>query len=105
MRLATPIGGIFYEEGYGINNFEVVDYFELLDVLPETWEQISEAPGNTLANMKMVPAARAIDPWEAITWGLHFPTIFRALAAWGSRKRTMRLRWLILGVMSIRFLI
>ena len=60
VRLATPMGGIFYQEGYGINNFEVVDYFELLDVLPETWEQISEAPGNTLANMKMVPAARAL---------------------------------------------
>ena len=59
-RVNTVAGGIFYREGDGINDFSVVDYFGLLEVLPEFWEQVSDAPANALANLKVVPAARAL---------------------------------------------
>lgn len=61
-RRATliPTGHVSYEEGYGINDFKVNDSPEMTGVLPEVWERISEAPGNTLVSLKMVPAARGL---------------------------------------------
>ena len=59
-RVNTPLGSIFYQEGNGINNFMLTGYSGLVEALPEVWEQISQAPANTMAKMKIVPAARAL---------------------------------------------
>ena len=53
-------GGVSYEEGNGINNFIVHSTSGLGVTVPEIWEQMSESPGNTLSNIKMVPAARGL---------------------------------------------
>ena len=58
-RMETSLGDIDYDEGHGINDFEVYAYDGVIDT-PEFWEQISEGPGNTVANMKVVPAARGL---------------------------------------------
>ena len=58
--LNTPLGIIFYEERNGINNFRVTGYSGIAEAIPEVWEQISRVPINTIARMKMVPAARAL---------------------------------------------
>ena len=56
----TPLGRIIYEEENGINHSRVVGYTEFAEGLSEVWEQISQAPVNAMANMKMVPAARGL---------------------------------------------
>ena len=60
LHAQSPIGNINYEEGSGINDLRVQSYTEGSGFLPEVWEQISQAPMNTIGNMKMVPAARAL---------------------------------------------
>ena len=56
----TPLGRVIYEEESGINNFRVVGYSGFAEGISEVWEQISQAPVNAMANMKMVPAARGL---------------------------------------------
>lgn len=52
--------GIEYDEGYGINDFSIYGYPGEPINTPDLWQQISEAPGNAVANIRMVPAARAL---------------------------------------------
>ena len=56
----TPLGRVTYKEENGINHFRVVGYTRFAEGLSEVWEQISHAPMNAMANIKMVPAARGL---------------------------------------------
>ena len=58
--IETPIGGIVYHGGYGINDFVIRHSPGAIQGANTTWSQISSAPGNALANLKIVPAARAL---------------------------------------------
>ena len=58
--IETPIGGIIYDGSYGINDFVIRHSSRATQDAKVTWSQISSAPSNALANLKMVPATRAL---------------------------------------------
>ena len=57
-QLDTPRGSIFYQSVEGINRFKYSDRGE--SERESYWERVSSAPSDTLANMRIVPAARAL---------------------------------------------
>ena len=100
--IETPVGKVPYEQGYGINDFRVNDPSSIVGVLPEIWERISKAPGNALANMKVVPAARALTRGTYHLGPELFRGHFRRRRAWASKKKTPPPPWPILDGMSKR---
>ena len=59
-HIETPVGGIIYEGGNGINDFMIRHSSGTVEGSNADWSQISSAPSDTLANLKVVPAARAL---------------------------------------------
>ena len=55
----TRMGSILYEEEPAINSFSVMFDARWDSSLP-SWQELSEAPAKTLANLKLVPAARGL---------------------------------------------
>ena len=59
-QIITPRGSIAYRGADGINRFNISSTSGMeKDFLP-FWERVSEVPSDTIANMKIVPAARAL---------------------------------------------
>ena len=57
---ATPGGLVGYDVLAGINNFNVTYGSGDSGLSLPLWQQVSEAPAKTLANLKLVPAARGL---------------------------------------------
>jgi energy-coupling factor transporter ATP-binding protein EcfA2 len=60
LRAETPRGTIAYEVLPQINSFRVQYVIGDEDSNLPLWEQLSQAPAGTLANLKMIPAARGL---------------------------------------------
>ncbi len=60
MQAATPKGSIGYQVLPGINSFRVRAGMGGENPSLPLWEEISQAPADTLTNLKIVPAARAL---------------------------------------------
>ena len=60
MYIATPLGNIQYEQQAGINSFRVASYSGVTQINLELWQLLSGVPTNAMANIKIVPAARAL---------------------------------------------
>ena len=56
----TPRGAMWYDEGIGLNDFRVTAHNGGEGDFLKAWERLSKAPTDTLANMRIVPAARAL---------------------------------------------
>ncbi len=59
-RSYTPWGPISYSGASGINRFKLHQTDGMEGSFQSFWQRVSEAPSDTLANMRIVPAARAL---------------------------------------------
>ncbi len=59
-QINTPRGSIAYEGADGINRFNIRSISGVEKDFRPFWERISEVPSDTISNMKIVPAARAL---------------------------------------------
>ena len=60
LQAVTPSGSVNYLVEPPINSFSVASSFGGVVPKPPFWEQLSQAPEKTLANIKMVPASRGL---------------------------------------------
>ena len=60
LQLKTPRGAVLYEGVPGINRFKIRHYALEERDFQSFWQRVSEAPSDTLTNMRIVPAARAL---------------------------------------------